>query len=291
MRTGKKEQFFYRLGLIVTAENSIGEQMSGRLRYIVSNVEKNSFIGERLALYQADAEKSLMEGRGNKLEKHYSLYVFFLQNNFLQLKEDLKIWISTLNGNFRERRMNAAYQCFMAVAFLVAKFHYSYHPNDHESFRRRLELSEKIVFDLIAENEREASIVEDYKLWCQIISDGLASGEVSIAKNCEEYSKGGGNFLGYHFSEQELALEPNKTFAYVKKIAESRYSNAMVISKSNVEKRLDEERIIIGYDEKNGDRVRRRHLKRVVIAGLSSRVLMVDVGQFRKTVTSLTEEI
>ena len=287
VKTGGDFQYKYRSGLVVTAEAPLEDQLSSRLRYIVCPIEQNSFDGDRLKLYQEDIANARRNKQDSGLEKFISAYIFFIQAHYDNLLATLIQWkTANMRLVFKEKRLNNAYECYGALSMLVMAFAKScgYNP------AIGIDECDQCIKALIQENEFEASVVDDYKIWLELINEGMCTGSFGIAESMTEYTASKGAFYGYKSDHDQIVLNPNTSFIYVEVEARRRYKNNVALSASVIESKLDELGVVVGIDENCNSKIRRRHKKRISIEGKQVWMLVVRIDVFNEIIKKLHEE-
>lgn len=290
VQSGNTVQFNYRVGCVVTAEKAMNDQQSTRLRYLVLGITGHTFDGKKLKKYQENAEFQKAQHQANGLEQYISLYVAFLESNWHSVVQRIKEVVSGIEMPCKERRLNSAYLCLHALTCTAFDF------ADWCGYGKKLRASysmqqvDIILKKWLQENEYEAVVVEDYRVWLEIINEGLSSGRLAIAANSTEYRASKGKVYGYSdTAKKAYILQPDDTFQYVLEQAKKVYSDTLTLSRASIEEKLDEMGVLQGSDETSHGHTRRRHRKRILISGRQVWMLQMDITMFDKVIQDIND--
>lgn len=274
------EQFQVRGGVVVTAESTPNSQLSSRMRYLTVQVDRFSFDSEKLRYFQTDHSAALRENRPSVIQNYFSAYIYYLENNYNQVVNEIMqthIWLKSIDTKFK--RLNENYLIMAALARIVTQFGMRYGAITPEEAIETCALWLEIIHGLILDNEIESAMCEPYIAYLEALREGIACGDIILAKDREQYFQSGREYFGYKDDNREiLCLNPLKCYKYAEKYL-SDMRIAFPATSNEINKALYGHGLTEGYRERN----RVRYLKKVTCNDKNTQMLFLRYAAVEST--------
>ena len=175
-----------RCAVVLTAEtdiNALGK--SSKLRTLAININKNSFDESALCKYQQEELESHSLGHFSKLEQYMTLYVQFLESNYIKIVETLsteRLMETPINFAFSRQAM--IFKMMISQLKLIMDFwrvHVGISDNEYFAVYN---LYENFLINVLKKNEERIVEVESHIIFLQITKTLVATqGIIALDKN------------------------------------------------------------------------------------------------------------
>lgn len=166
-----------RCAVVLTAEDDIDAlSESSKLRTLAVNVNKDSLYPDSLSLYKEDVVQSHASSDFSKLEQYMTLYVQFLEINYVQIVQDfINERIMPILEQFIFARQTMIFRMMRSQLRLMIIFWRNYIQVSDEEFLSVYNLYSNILSEVIRENEQRAIQFEPFILFLQVVKHVVTS--------------------------------------------------------------------------------------------------------------------
>lgn len=175
-----------RCAVVLTAENDIDAlSESSKLRTLAVNINKDSLYLDALSLYKEDVVRSRFSAEYSKLEQYMTLYVQFIESNYVQIVRDfMEERIVLMPEQFIFPRQAMIFRVMRSQLKLMIIFWRNYVPVSDDEFLSVYNFYSNILSEVIRENEQRAIQVEPFILFLQVVKYIVVStGKIAQDKN------------------------------------------------------------------------------------------------------------
>lgn len=201
-----------RCAIVLTAETDIDAlSKSSKLRTLSVPVGINSFNSEILAIYQQEAEQSIMLGRASKLEQYMTFYIDHLKRNYREIVNLLHTEKCTIQPNdLTFARQTTIFKILKSQAVILLDFWLKYGMISQEEITVMCKRFLNAITKIMLMNEQRCMEFEPYILFLKAIKEGANN---LIARN-KEMLNYDGRYIGY-WQNEHLILRAELTLNYV----------------------------------------------------------------------------
>ena len=187
-----------RCAVVLTAENDIDAlSESSKLRTLAVNINKDSLYLDALSLYKEDVVRSRFSAEFSKLEQYMTLYVQFIESNYVQIVQDfMEERIVLMPEQFIFPRQAMIFRVMRSQLKLMIIFWRNYVPISDKEFLSVYNFYSGILFEVIRENEQRAIQVEPFILFLQVIRY-IVTSTGNIAQDKNQFIICSGAYNGY----------------------------------------------------------------------------------------------
>ena len=280
-------------GCIVTAEHDLESQQSSTLRYVSVLLDNDSINTEILSYFQRDKVQAKLESRPTIIQEIFASWISYLESNYRTIVNFL-IDFQPPPLTLKFKRHQQIYRVLSAVANLICDWGVqlgNINVEQHNYFFTRWN---RVIADLMLRNQEMATTAEPWQLFIITLQKLIATGEVFIAIDKNEFERNGKSYIGFqrsNKSEVEYVLSPDKTFSITRNKLESDSRRELVSDSSTIFKELLKHGISRGYDNQDGNGgTRKRYFKRVKLNGLDVEMLAISRDSMERAIKEFLEE-
>ena len=200
-----------RCAVVLTAETDINAlSKSSKLRTLVVYLGLDSLNSTLLSQYQQDAVAAKNHGQFSKLEQYMTLYIEFLERNYIKIVEVLKTEKDMLlTEEFTFSRQATIFKIMRSQLKLILDFWHIYSGVPYEQFGAIYRDCMNVLMTVLKANEQRGKTAEPYVLFLQAIAHGLTTGGVIAPnKDCLDYG------IGYR-DRENVILKADLAYEYV----------------------------------------------------------------------------
>lgn len=272
------EQIIERGGCLVTGEHPLNSQQSSNLRTLMVLVNKQSFDGKELRVFQDDKKLAKRSGTINMIQAHFAAWIQYLECHYVELVNLIENFVPPQH-EFRFKRYTDNYSILCCLAKMILFWGASVQCITEQDVERIYRLWTEVLDDFFDRNEAYAMNSDPYKQFLRALQQAMGTGSIVLASDKMEFESGNGRYIGYmriNRGEQELILAPEQAFSFVNRwLAEQ--GIPFVTDAGTLFKKLYDQKLSRGYENADGrGGIHRRYLKRIKLNGHLTEMLVIN---------------
>lgn len=278
-------------GCIVTAEHDLESQQSSTLRYVSVLLENDPINTEILSYFQRDKVQARLENRPTIVQEIFASWISYLESNYKNIVHFL-IGFQPPPLKLKFKRHQQIYRVLSAVANLICDWGIQSGNIDIEQHNNIFTNWNRVIVDLMLRNQAMATTAEPWQLFIITLQKLIATGEILIAVDKNEFEQNGKSYTGFQRSKKddvEYILKSDTIFSIIKNKLDK--ERELVSDSNTIFKELLKHGISRGYDNQDGNGgTRKRYLKRVKLNGHNVEMLAISRDSMERAIKEFLEE-